>query len=353
MENRFSPLSLPGPRLLRNRVVVPPMASQTATPAGFVTEAMIEHYRRLACSGAALVWVEYSYVGPSGKSEANQLGIWHDGQIEGLARLARAIRESGALAGIQITHAGGKTERALTGGALQSPSGIAVPVKGRELETPDVMDAKTIARWKRDFHDAILRARAAGFDAAEFHAAHGYGLNQWLSPITNRREDRYGGSLAHRARILLEIARDAREAFPREELLLSARIPGQDHLPGGITPEESEQLARLLEEAGLDLIDVSSGLGGWRRPEGSEGEGYLLEDASRIARATRLPVIGVGGIKSGPFIDRAIDERRISLAAVGRAILQDPQGWRQAHLSMLKSAQDAHRPGQPQPLPGI
>src|SRR4051812_31627956 len=181
--DRFSSLSFRNGKAFRNRVVVPPMASETADRDGFVTDETLAHYGKLSRSGAGLVMVEYTYVHRSGRSEERQLGIQSDAHIFGLARLASAIRAAGAVAGLQITHAGGKTSRDLSGDALMGPSPIPVPVKDREMECPDPMGEAEIELWKESFRAGYLRAAAAGFDLVEAHAAHGYGLNQWLSPI--------------------------------------------------------------------------------------------------------------------------------------------------------------------------
>lgn len=327
LTNRWSTLPLFNGKTLRNRVVVPPMASQTADEVGFVTDATLAHYRRLGEAGSGLLIVEYTFVDRTGRSEDRQLGISSDRHVEGLTRLAAEIRASGALAGIQLTHSGGKTERTLTGGALMGPSAVAVPVKDRELETPDPMTAEEIADWKTAFISAADRAVKAGFDLVEFHSAHGYGLNQWLSPITNHRTDDYGRS---RARLLLEVVQAVRANHPT--LPISIRMPGQDFLEGGMKIEDSITTARELEKAGATLLHISSGIGGWRRPSNRTGEGYLVSEAEQIQAAVQLPVIGVGGIESGAFIDESLRARRFSLAAVGRAILHNPRTWNERQM---------------------
>jgi NADPH2 dehydrogenase len=216
-----------------------------------------------------------------------------------------------------------------------SPSGIPVPVKDRRMETPDAMSAAEIGDWKHWFLDSARRASLAGFDILELHSAHGYGLNQWLSPLTNRREDAYGRDAEGRSRLLLELVSEIRAAHPG--LLVSVRMPGQDFLDGGMTSAEAIEVARSLEGAGVDLVDVSSGIGGWRRPRDREGEGYLVAEAHAIQASVRAPVIGVGGIRTGAYVDRALDEGRFSLAAIGRAILEDPAGWGKAQLEAAMS----------------
>lgn len=324
MKNRLSPLWIRGKKF-KNRVLVPPMASSTADEDGFATPETIAHYETLTESGAALVIAEYTFVHSSGRSEARQLGASSNAHVSGLSRIARSLQSGGALAGLQITHAGGKSDAQLTGQNLMAPSPVAIPVKDRQLERPRGMTDEDIELWRTSFLNAVDRAAEAGFDLVEFHAAHGYGLNQWLSPITNRRTDAYGGTLAHRGRLLSEIVRAARRRYP--ELLISVRMPGQDFIEGGLRLEDTIALAKHLVEIGVDLIHVSSGLGGWRRPGRRDGEGYLVAEAAEIQSRISAPVIGVGGIETGRYIDQALEQGLFSLAAVGRAILKNPHSW--------------------------
>jgi NADPH2 dehydrogenase len=320
--DRFSPALLRGGRRLRNRVFVPAMASETSDERGNPTASTFGHYEELAKAHTGAVIVEYSYVHPSGRSEPRQLGVYEDSQIEGLSKIAETIKKGGAVSLLQLTHAGGKSSKDLSGGRLFAPSAIAVPVKDREMEVPEEMSKADIDLWKTNFLAAAHRASKAGFAGIELHSAHGYGLNQWLSPITNQRSDEYGGTLENRAKILLEIITSIREELPG--LLISVRIPGQDFMPGGLTSEEMQNVAKWLQDAGVDLLNVSSGIGGWRRPGNRDGEGYLVPEAHLIQAAVQIPVIGVGGIKTGEYIDQVIRQGMISFAAVGRAVLENP-----------------------------
>lgn len=330
-QQRYDTLNIKSNYTLRNRVVVPAMASETATSEGLATEATFAHYRRLSESGAGLIHVEYTFVDLSGRSERHQLGASNDDHVPGLKTLAEIIKSSGAVAGLQLVHGGGKTSKDLTGGALLGPSAIRVPVKDRELEIPKSMSGAEILDLQNAFLAAAKRGVEAGFDLIELHAAHGYGLNQWLSPLTNQRDDEYGGSLHNRARLIIEIVQRLRQAFP--DTILSARIPGQDFIEGGLSVDDMLIITRLLIDAGLDLVSVSSGLGGWRRPRDRDQEGYLVQEAARIQESTSKPVIGVGGIETGSYIDQAVCRRQLSLAAVGRAILKDPGAWRRKNLT--------------------
>lgn len=329
--DRNTPLSLPFGKRLRNRIVVPPMASQTVDGQGYVTEKTLNHYQRLAESGAGLIFVEYSYVHSSGKGEPHQLGVSEKGHLVGLKRLADLLHKSGALAGLQIVHVGGKADTRLTGEPLWGASALAVPVKGMNLETPQEITLLQIQELKRWYLEAARRVYQAGFDFVELHMAHGYGLNQWLSPLTNQRLDSYGGSLENRSRLVREIVKEIKSQLPR--LLLSVRMPAQDHFAGGLEVQDMQWVAQALQALGADLFDISSGIGGWRRPEGSRGEGYLVSDAELIKQVVEVPVMGVGGIQSGAAIDEFLSQKRLDLAAVGRAILENPQQWRQKNVN--------------------
>ncbi|MEZ4742941.1 MAG: NADH:flavin oxidoreductase [Bdellovibrionota bacterium] len=323
MINLHSNIKITNEFKIKNRIVVPPMASATADQNGFVTKQTLEHYKRLTNSKAGLIMVEYTYINPAGKSEPNQLGILSDLHIEGLKNLANVIHHQGSASGIQLTHAGGKSNRSLTDGSLISPSGIAVPVKDRQMQEPDTASSEDISELKNSFLNAAIRAYTAGFNIIELHCAHGYGLNQWLSPLTNKRHDKYGGNNDNRSRLLYEVVKLIKENLPKS--ILSVRIPGMDHIPGGLAYQDTIKIIQNLESLDVNIINVSSGIGGWRRPKNRMGEGYLVADAAIIQKNTSLPVIGVGGIKSAEFINDCLQQKKISLAAVGRSILENPQ----------------------------
>ncbi len=328
--NRYSPLTLAEAKSLKNRIVVPAMASGTATTNGFVTGQTLSHYQRLVKSNAGLIIVEYTYVTSEGRSEENQLGIQFNEQVSGLKSLANILKERGALAGLQLTHAGGKSSTSFTGGTLWAPSAISTPVKNKTLEVPNEMSRSKIIALKQSFLDAANRAYQAGFDLVELHSAHGYGLNQWLSPLTNKRNDEYGNSFEGRTRLLIEIVQEIRSQLP--QLLISVRIPEQDFIPNGWTLDESVALTKCLKSNGVSLVNVSSGIGGWQRPESRQGEGYLVPEAKYIQQKIDLPVIAVGGIKTGAYIDSGLKQKWFELAAIGRAVLEDPEGWSQREL---------------------
>lgn len=328
--HRHTPYAFRNGLTAKNRVVVPPMASKTADANGFATDQTIEHYKRLSQSNAGLIFVEYTFIHKTGKGEANQLGVDSDAHIPGLKEIASTIHRTSAIAGLQLVHVGGKTSTDLTGSPLMGPSAVPVPVKGWEPDVPTPMTDNQIQEWTNWFVEAAKRAFAAGFDLVELHAAHGYGLNQWLSPLTNKRADSFGGTIEGRSKLLLQTATRIKVQYP--DTLLSVRLPAQDHFEGGLTVNEMSWVVSQLESVGVDLVDVSSGIGGWRRPEGKSGQGYLVADAAQIKAHTAVPVIGVGGIETGNFIDEILATRKVDFAAVGRAILQEPVVWGREHL---------------------
>lgn len=319
-----TPYSFRNGRIAPNRIVVPAMASQTADSSGRATPITLAHYQKLSASGAGIIFVEYSFVHQSGKAEPNQLGIASENHKQAAVSLARTIKSNGALAGFQIAHAGARTSSRITGSPLMSPSGIVVPTRNKEPEMPSIMSMEQILDWKKWFVDAALRAYAAGFDIVELHAAHGYGLGQWLSPITNRRTDGYGSQ--NRLRLLREIVCEIRQAAP--DLLVSIRIPGNDFLDNGLDEREMQTFARELESAGADILNVSSGIGGWSKPAAEIDEGFLVPQAAAIQRQIKIPVIGVGGIKSLDFVNRGIERNAFQFAAIGRAILHGQWDWK-------------------------
>jgi NADPH2 dehydrogenase len=329
--NRCSPLQINSQYILKNRIVIPPMGSGTASEEGFVTLETLKHYSLLTEAQAGLLIVEYTYVHPTGRNEQNQLGISKEKHIQGLSTLSQLICESGALAGIQLSHSGAKSNLVMTENSLMGPSGITIPSRDRKFEKPASMSVEDIKTWKQAFIEAARRAVTAGFRLIEFHAAHGYGLNQFLSPLTNRREDIYGQSFEGRTRLLREIIQAVRDNYP--DLLISVRMPGQDFFDGGLTISDAIELAKALEKLGINILNVSSGLGGGKRPSTREGEGYLAEEAEKIQAVVSIPVIAVGGITSGEYIDQGLQAGRFSLAAVGRALRKNPKDWYEKNLS--------------------
>jgi 2,4-dienoyl-CoA reductase-like NADH-dependent reductase (Old Yellow Enzyme family) len=313
----LDPLSIGG-LSLKNRIVMPPMANDLATTKGEVTQALIAHYTRRA-AGVGLVIVEHSYVAKGGKLSSKQLGIYDDALIKGLSNLAKSIRAKGTPVCIQITHAGRRANSSICGSQPVAPSAIRA---SESDEAPRELEKQEIEGLVRLFGEAARRACKAGFDAVEIHGAHGFLLNQFVSPLSNRRTDEYGGPFKNRIRFPLEVVEEVRKVVGSHTPLLY-RLGAYDGQDGGVTISEYQAFARKLVEASINVVDVSGGLVG-SEPEGSTSQGYFLPIAEMIRQAVEVPVIGVGGIKDPEFADEAIRQKRVDLVAVGRAILADP-----------------------------
>ncbi len=308
---------------LRNRLVLPPMASQTGDAEGHVTAATLAHYARIVRPSLGLAFVEYTTVHPWGRSESQQLALYTDAHEAGLAQVASLIRSQGVVPGIQLTLAGAKTDVDMIGRVPFGASALPVPAHGGDMPAPEPLQDAEITLLMDAFVDSALRAERAGFAVIELHAAHGYFFNQWLSPITNQRLDGHGESLAGRSALLVGLVARLRSVL-RPDTVISVRFPGQDRLPGGLTLEDGVWLAQALEAVGVGLLNVSSGLGGWRRGREQRGEGYLVPDAAHLRQAVNIPVIGVGGIQSLAYTQSILAAGDVDLVAVGRAVLENP-----------------------------
>lgn len=313
----FTEFQLKGLRL-KNRIVMPPMANNLATEAGEVTGRLVEHYARRAGS-LGLIIVEHAYTVPEGRINANQLGIYDDRLVAGLSRIAEAVHRAGGLVAIQITHAGAAAPAALIGQAPVAPSAVPHPAGG---DQPRELTREELSRLVEAFAQAARRAKAAGFDAVEVHGAHGFLLNQFFSPLTNRRADEYGGDRAGRLRFPLAVVRAVRRAVGAEYPVFY-RLGADDRLLGGLTVEDAVWAAPFLTVAGIDLLDVSGGFCG-SRPEGLSGQGYFAYLSEAVKRAAPVPVLVTGGVTEPQAAEELLRQGRTDLVGVGRALLRDP-----------------------------
>lgn len=326
----FSPFTLRSVTL-RNRVGLPPMCQYAAVD-GVAGEWHLAHYGARAAGGAGLVIVEATAVAPEGRITPGCLGLWDDRQIAPLARVAAFVKSQGAVAGIQIAHAGrkGSAARPWEGSAhLSTEQGgwdtiapSAIPFGGILPKVPREMTEADIARVQTDFVAAAKRALLAGFEWLELHSAHGYLSNEFLSPITNRRTDRYGGSFENRVRFLLETARAVRRVWP-ERLPLTARISAVDWAEGGWDIASSVALAKLLKSEGVDLLDCSSG-GLVPNVEIPAAPGYQVPFSEQIRREAGIATATVGLITEPRQADKIVREGRADLVLLGREFLRDP-----------------------------
>lgn len=325
----FSPLQL-RTVTLPNRIGIPPMCQYSASEDGRATDWHLQHYGSRAVGGAGLVIVEATAVLPEGRISRGDLGLWDDAQIEPLARIARLVAGQGGIPAIQIGHAGRKAgvglgweaQRTLTAEEGGWPSVAPSVVAFEGYAVPRALDREGIAGVVRAFAAAARRARQAGFQAVEIHAAHGYLLHQFLSPLANRREDEYGGSFVNRVRLTREVVAAVRAEWPAE-LPLLIRLSATDWVDGGWDADQTVELCRLLKTDGVDLVDVSTG-GLVANAKIPAGPGFQVPFATRIRSEAGLPAAAVGLITEPAQAEAILAEGRADLVLVGREILRNP-----------------------------
>jgi 2,4-dienoyl-CoA reductase-like NADH-dependent reductase (Old Yellow Enzyme family) len=319
-----------------NRVWVSPMCQYSADGLdGVATDWHLVHLGALAQGGAGLVMTEATAVSPEGRITSWDLGIWNETQRDALARVVRFIHERGALAAVQLAHAGrkastlpewrGSGSQPIAEGGWPTVAPSAVAFEG--YATPEALDEDGIAKVVADFAAAARRAVDAGFDVLELHAAHGYLLHQFLSPLANRRQDGWGGSLEGRARLLLDVVRAVRAEVGDVPLIV--RFSGTDWIDGGWTIGDTEIVAGWAAAAGADWFDVSSGgvVGGADIPV---GPGYQVPLATAVRTATGLPVNAVGLIETAEQAEAIVASGRADAVMLARPLLRDPhlpQAW--------------------------
>lgn len=301
---------------LSNRIVMSPMCMFSASQEGEVNDWHIVHYGTRAVGGVGMIMLEATAVESRGRISNRDLGIWSDHHVEGLKKIVDFAHDQGVKMGIQLAHAGRK---AVLDEPIIAPS--AIPFDERS-KMPQEMNKAQIEEVIRAFREAARRADAAGFDVVEIHAAHGYLLHEFLSPLANRREDEYGGSLANRFRMLRETIRAVREVWTADRPLY-VRISAVDYDEKGLTLEDSVEIARLLKEEGVDLIDVSSG-GMLPNPPNRVYPGYQVLYSETIRKGAGIPTGCVGLITTPEQAEEILGNGRADLVFLGRELLRNP-----------------------------
>jgi len=330
MSPLFTPVQL-GPVALDNRIVISPMCQYSAHE-GCATDWHMIHLGHLALSGAGLLIVEATAVEPIGRITPHDVGLWSDETESALAPVVRAIRRYSPIKlGIQLAHAGRKAaSRAPWDGGDQLPPAeggwvtcapSAVPHLEGELP-PEALDEAGLARVRQAFADSARRADRLGFDVIELHAAHGYLLHQFLSPLANRRDDAYGGSLENRMRFPLEVYDAVRAAVPGRTL--GVRVSATDWIEGGWDVAQTVQFAQALKARGCDFIDVSSG-GVSPRQQIPLAPGYQVPFAAQVKRETGLPTMAVGLITEPQHAQAIVAQGEADMVALARGVLYDPR----------------------------
>jgi 2,4-dienoyl-CoA reductase-like NADH-dependent reductase (Old Yellow Enzyme family) len=355
----FSPITLRGVTL-KNRIVISPMCQYSAHD-GYANDWHFVHLGKMATGGAGLVFTEAAAVVPEGRITHGDLGIWSDAHIAPLKRIAEFIKANGSVPAIQLAHAGRKasmqrpwygngpineSDRARGENAWQVVAPSAIPMDTgwlvpHELSVADIRNVQ--ARWR----EAALRSLEAGFDVVELHSAHGYLGHEFLSPLSNKRTDGYGGDLKGRMRYTLELAEVLRAAWPDDKPLF-VRISSVDGIEGGWTIEDSVTLTQELAARGVDVIDCSSGglLGSATAARIKRSPGFQVPFADRLRKGTGLKSMAVGLILDGPQAEQILKDDQADLIAIGRQSLYNPNWALHAQVALGAQGEYADWPQQ-------
>jgi len=339
MSELFSPLVIKDISL-KNRIVISPMCQYSAS-GGFANDWYLVHLGSRAVGGAGLVIQEATAVSPEGRISPGDLGLYNDEQIEKLQTITSFIHQHGAVAGIQLAHAGRKASCAVplnggrqiteNNGGWQTVAPSAIPFYQEDI-APFALDSAGIDKVKSDFRDAALRALQAGYKVIEIHAAHGYLIHEFLSPLSNHRTDGYGGSFENRIRLLTEIIKSVQTVWP-QNLPLFVRISATDWMEGGWTADDAVQLSSILRLNGVDLIDCSSG-GNVLNAKIPFAPGFQVQFAERIKNEAGIMTGAVGLITEPHHAEEILSRGQADLIIIGRASLRDPHYPLHAALSL-------------------
>jgi 2,4-dienoyl-CoA reductase-like NADH-dependent reductase (Old Yellow Enzyme family) len=315
-----------GKMLLRNRFVRSATWEAMATPAGEVTPKLVDTIAALARGGVGLIISGHAYVSPEGQAGPGQIGVHADTMVPGLKRMAAAAHEHGAKMVLQLAHAGYLALESLPG---CKPLAVSAAVRLDEGERVEI-DAAAIRRIVQAYADAGARAMEAGFDGVQIHAAHGYLFSQFLSPLFNRRTDDYGGPVANRARVIVETLHAVRRVVGDTTPIL-AKVNGRDCADGGLEAADAVGAAALMESAGLDAIEISSGMFKFAKSgsarlaiTSAEKEAYNREDATLFKRRLKIPLMLVGGIRSLEVAERLVSEGACDFISLSRPFIREP-----------------------------
>lgn len=343
----FQPLTIGSVRM-KNRIVVAPMCQYSATD-GLSNDWHLVHLGRFAMGGAGTVMVEATAVVPEGRITHGDLGLWEDAQIEGLARIARFIKSQGAVAAIQLAHAGRKAsmQRPWQGHGPLSPTDIAQGISPWQVMAPSAvpvaqgwlmpreMSRQDLVMIRQAWCDAARRALLAGFDMVEVHAAHGYLLHSFLSPISNRRTDEYGGDFQGRSRFPLEVVQAVRDVWPKDKPLF-VRVSSVDGVQGGLELQDTVEFARHLKQIGVDVVDCSSG--GLSESATAtatpRGLGHQVAYSEQIRRDAQVMTMAVGLILHPDQAEAVLAQGQADLIAIGREFMFNPNWPVHAELAL-------------------
>jgi 2,4-dienoyl-CoA reductase-like NADH-dependent reductase (Old Yellow Enzyme family)/thioredoxin reductase len=323
MEFLFSPFHIKNVEL-KNRIVLPPLASFLIENGGAITEKTVEHYRLRAAGGPAMVIMEACAVSSEGIVSNHQARIDRDRHIEGLAKVAAAIKAEGAIAAVQIHHAGRQTSEKVIRQKPFAPSPLACPTIRGDVEPLTIGGIQELIK---KFGDAAVRAREAGFELLEIHGAHGYLVNQFLSGFSNIREDQYGGNTVARTRFAKEIVEELRKRLG-QNFPISFKISAQEFVPNGLTVPESIEILKVLVATGIDVVQVSAGNDAtpeWICQPMFMKKACLADSAAEVKKALDIPVMTVGRINDPVTANKIIASGKADLVCIGRGLMADPE----------------------------
>ncbi|MDF2942216.1 MAG: dehydrogenase [Herbinix sp.] len=311
---------------LSNRLVMPPMATSKAEPDGKVSQAVLDYYEEKTKGGyLSLIIIEHSFINQQGKAHKAQLSVANDDMVENLKKLAEVIHHNSSKGVMQINHAGIAAVKEVIGTTPVGPSAVASPRKmsgAMEVTIPHELTKEEIADIVVDFKNAARRVKEAGFDGVEIHAAHGYLLSQFFSPLSNQRTDEYGGTVLNRIRLHLEVIKAVRETVG-EDFPILLRLGASDYMEGGVCIEDSVIAAQEIEKAGVNILDISGGFCGFTIPGGTGEQGFFAPLTDAIKKVVSIPVLLTGGITQAEAAEQLLDDGKADLIGVGRAVLND------------------------------
>lgn len=300
---------------LKNRIVMPPMCMYSANNKGMVSDFHKIHYGARALGGVGLIILEATAVVPNGRISSNDLGIWDDIHIDGLKEIVENVKPYGTKIGIQLAHAGRKCES--DDEYIVAPSPIPY---SDHYRLPRELSKDEINEIVNQFKNAAQRADKAGFDIIEIHGAHGYLISEFLSPLSNKREDEYGGSRENRTRFLQEVLTSIKEVWPKEKPIF-LRVSADDYTEGGIDKEEMAKIIDLIKKD-IDLVHVSTG--GVVSAKINPYPGYQVDHCDYIKTKCGIPAIAVGLIREHDHLEEILGNKRADLVALGRELLRNP-----------------------------
>ena len=329
MSNLLKPLNASS-LSLTNRLVMPPMAPSKC-PDGLVTQGILDYYKEKSQGGyISLIIIEHSYITKEGRASRNQISIADNRNQDKLKEVADIIHNNGSKAVMQLNHGGIQSDEEITGFPAVGPSAILNPKTNKVAHELTALEIQNIIKA---FGAAAKRVKDAGFDGVEIHSAHGYLLNQFFSPLTNKRTDAYGGDVINRIKIHLEVIEEVRNTVG-EDFPILLRLGASDYTEGGSTIDDSLVAAKEFEKAGVDILDITGGLCGYKNP-GVTVEGYFSPLTEAIKKVVNIPVILTGGIVTPKAAEELLANGKADLIGVGRAIFTD-SNWAKNAIESLK-----------------